>query len=236
NKVWGHVIDLLAVAAGRLRMQLQSAQRSGTKASIRPARSISVLKPQRCQAVQAWKQEIGAVLLAASLVISAPAMAEAQPRMLSDLARGDYSFVDVNGNGIIDQEEINNLAKQVAQEEGFVAPDEEVVAFTTRLFDLNQDGKLVVDELLTGIVLENAVDRDEVTVPEDVFKVFDQDGDGFVSRKEWTAPLGDLGVNGEAMKDFVFDRVQYLQRQDGKLDVAETRNALSLLRVAVLGY
>lgn len=47
-------------------------------------------------------------------------------------------------------------------------------------------------------VTENAVDADAV-------KVFDRDSDGFTERKDWSAPFGDMGRQGEVVKEYIFE-------------------------------
>ena len=54
--------------------------------------------------------------------------------------------------------------------------------------------------------------------------------------EEFRNGLGDLGQNGDAMKDFVFSRVNHVIGSDGKLSVGGFGNALVLVRNVVLGY
>ena len=46
-------------------------------------------------------------------------------------------------------------------------------------------------------VSENAIDSDAV-------KVFDKNGDGQTERSDWSAPFGDMGPQGEVVKDYIF--------------------------------
>jgi hypothetical protein len=35
-------------------------------------------------------------------------------------------------------------------------------------------------------------------------QVFDRNSDGYIEASEWSAPFGNLGPNGEAVKQYVF--------------------------------
>ncbi len=52
---------------------------------------------------------------------------------------------------------LNNLPKQVAEGEGFAQPSDAQLEFTLKLFDLNQDGRLSTDEMLTSLALDAVV-------------------------------------------------------------------------------
>lgn len=84
------------------------------------------------------------------------------------------------------------------------------------------------------MVLDGAVDDD--AVDSDVFDVFDRNRNGTVEVEEFRAGLGDLGRNGDAMKDYVFSRVNHVIGSDGKLSVGGFGNALVMVRNVVLGY
>lgn len=43
-------------------------------------------------------------------------------------------------------------------------------------------------------------------------------------------------AGGEALKEYVFQRVDWLQNNDGKLDLNELGNGLQMMRVMVMGY
>jgi hypothetical protein len=63
-----------------------------------------------------------------------------------------------------------------------------------------------------------------------------RNGNGTVEADEFRAGLGDLGSNGEAMKDYVFHRVDHVIGSSGKLSVGGFGNALVLVRNVMLGY
>eukprot|EP00955_Chlamydomonas_euryale_P081788 363626-Chlamydomonas_euryale.AAC.8 len=46
---------------------------------------------------------------------------------------------------------------QVSEEEGFAEPSSKQLSFTLRLFDLNQDGTLTTDEMLTSLAMDSVV-------------------------------------------------------------------------------
>lgn len=148
--------------------------------------------------------------------------------------RTEFAFVDSNSDGIVDLDELKQISSQVSQEEGFAQPVEEQLSFTLRLFDLNQDGKLTTDEMLTSLALDAVVTEDAVDA--DALKVFDRNGDGIVERAEWSAPFGDMGRQGEATKEYIFNRVDHLYDGNGQLEAQELINALNLVRTVALGY
>lgn len=63
-----------------------------------------------------------------------------------------------------------------------------------------------------------------------------RNNNGFIEPTEFRDMLGDLGPNGDAMKDFVFDRVNQLSGSDRKLPLSAFANALVLVRATLLGY
>jgi len=154
---------------------------------------------------------------------------------LADVMRPTYEFVDSNKNGVITLDEIKQLSSEVSQTEGFAQPTETQLQFTMRLFDLNQDGTLTTDEMLTSLALDSVVSED--AVDEDAYNIFDKNGDGFVDRADWRAPFGDIGGDrGEEVKNYVFNRVDHLNDGDNKLNVTELGNGITLMRTLVLGY
>ena len=56
-----------------------------------------------------------------------------------------YEF-DSDKSGFVDEIELENLMKKFAQTNGGDAPSKEDVAKTLKAFDLNQDGKISLDE------------------------------------------------------------------------------------------
>jgi hypothetical protein len=59
---------------------------------------------------------------------------------------------------------------------------------------------------------------------------------GLIDQSEFRAGLGDLGPQGDAAKDFVFDRVNRTSQSNGQLDLTNFGNALLLARTMILGY
>ncbi|GLC41405.1 hypothetical protein PLESTB_001014700 [Pleodorina starrii] len=179
-------------------------------------------------------------LLAAGLAIgmslsATPALAAApQFNSLADIVRSSFEFVDENKDGVITKQELLRTSKAVAEDVEFMLPDESQLDFAMKLFDLNQDGTLATDELLASIALDGAVGDDAIDA--DVVRVFDKDGDGFVSLREFKAGVPPLGPNGEAAKEYIFTRVDQVVDGDSRLDTQEFANALTLMRTTVLGY
>ncbi|GAX78291.1 hypothetical protein CEUSTIGMA_g5733.t1 [Chlamydomonas eustigma] len=154
---------------------------------------------------------------------------------LADVMRPTYEFVDSNKNGVITLDEIKQLSSEVSQKEGFAEPSETQLQFTMRLFDLNQDGTLTTNEMLTSLALDAVVSED--AVDEDTYNIFDKNGDGFVERDDWSAPFGDIGgERGEEVKTYVFNRVDHLNDGDNRLNVTELGNGITLVRTLALGY
>jgi len=197
--------------------------------------------PQGKQAAGSnWHHQIAAGALAAALFLQTPEHVQAaEIRSLADLTRSEFSFVDQNKDGVISLEEMAGLARQVAQEEEFDEPGPELLAFSQRMFDLNQDGTTTTDEMLTSLALSNAVSEETGEVDTDAIKMFDKDGDGLIMRRDWSPPFGDMGVSGNELKNYTFDRVDFLsgpEGPDGKLSVQEIGQALTLMRTQVMGY
>lgn len=177
---------------------------------------------------------LGISLTAVPVVAPQPAVAASQYSSLADIVRKDFAFVDEDKNGIITKDELLRTSKTVAEDIDFMIPSDEQLDFTMKLFDLNQDGTLSTDELLASIALDGAVGDDAVDA--DVVSVFDKDGDGYVTLREFKSGVPPLGPNGEAAKEYIFGRVDSVVDGDGKLDPQEFANALVILRTAVLGY
>ncbi|KAG1659827.1 hypothetical protein FOA52_003770 [Chlamydomonas sp. UWO 241] len=171
--------------------------------------------------------------MAAPLAFTGPANA-AQYNNLADVMREGFAFVDSNADGVITLSELKQISSQVSSEENMAQPSDTQLSFTLRLFDLNQDGTLTTDEMLTSLALDAVVSEDAVDA--DAVKVFDKNGDGLVEKRDWSAPFGDMGAQGETVKGYVFDRVDHLYDGDGKLNTTELGNGLTLMRTLALGY
>ncbi|MEW5304916.1 MAG: hypothetical protein WDW36_007493 [Sanguina aurantia] len=182
-------------------------------------------------------------MLAAGLSVVlalSPASAQAASfTRLSDVLRPQFEFVDADKNGFISKAELLRTSEKVADEESFEVPTDSQLEETLRLFDLNSDGRLALDELLVAVALDGAVSED--AVDSDVVGVFDQDRDGLVSMSEFNSTLGDFGPSGEGMKEFVFRRVDTLAAGGGRnspdqLDPTELGRSLQMIRTLVLGF
>ncbi|GIL81692.1 hypothetical protein Vretimale_1335 [Volvox reticuliferus] len=183
--------------------------------------------------------KVASQLLTAGLALgisfsASPVVAAPQYNSLADIVRSSFEFVDENKDGVITKEELLRTSKAVAEDVDFMLPDESQLDFAMKLFDLNQDGTLSTDELLASIALDGAVGDDAIDA--DVVNVFDKDGDGFVSLREFKSGVPPLGPNGEAAKEYIFSRVDQVINGDNRLDTQEFANALTLTRTVVLGY
>jgi len=158
----------------------------------------------------------------------------AAPQSLSEIIKEEYGFVDSNTDGVISREELQQVVKQISQDEALPLLDGAQLDFSMRLYDLNGDGVLKSEELLRALALDGAVDDD--AIDKDVVEVFDRNNSGTIDRAEFNQGLGDLGPEGDAVKNFVFNRVDRLTQSNGQLDVTDFANALTLARVVILGY
>lgn len=178
---------------------------------------------------------ISAAALAIGLLLSQPVMpALAAPQSLAEIVKEEFGFVDPTADGIISRDELQQVVKQISQDEALPLLDDAQLDFSMRLYDLNGDGVLKSEELLRALALDGAVDDD--AIDKDVVAVFDRNNNGTIDRAEFRQGLGDLGPDGTALKDFVFDRVDRLTQSNGQLDLTDFANALTLARVVVLGY
>lgn len=169
--------------------------------------------------------------------VTTPALAAQST--LADVVRQEFAIlqqIDNNKDGIVTKSEIIEFAKKTAEDEYFPLPSEDQLDFTMRVFDLNQDNKLTMDELLSSIALDRALDEDDNVVTEAVFKVFDKNNDGGISQAEFRATLGDLGPNGEELKDYIYQRENMISAGNRSFDNVQLANALTMTRTAVLGY
>lgn len=187
-----------------------------------------------CAASRPTMASMGAAAAVALTLLASPAVSAAELNTLADVMRPQFEFVDANKDGLIDLKELQQISRSVSEEEGMALPNESQLAFTLKLFDLNQDGQLTTDEMLTSLALDAVVSED--AVDEDAVKVFDKNGDGLVERADWSGPFGDMGADGEVVKGYIFERVDRLFDGDNKLNTTELGNALNLVRTIALGY
>lgn len=212
-------------------------QRSTRRAAVRPRTALvcNASRSSQTPLHQSLLSAASATLLSAALTLAPAPLALAEEfKTIADVVRADFIFVDGNKDGVVSQEELKELSKQLADEQDMPTADPTQLEFTYKLFDLNQDGKLTTEEVLRSIALDGAVDDD--AVDESVFEVFDRNKDQKVDRGEWVAALGDFGPNGDGFKQYVFTRVDHLTESQGKLDINEFATALVVVRTAALGY
>lgn len=73
-------------------------------------------------------------------------------------------------------------------------------------------------------------------IDEDFYAVFDKDKNDKISLEEFKAGWGDIGPNGEAVKEYCFKRVDRLAQANGELSLEDFFNAANIIRSTVLGY
>ncbi|PNW87170.1 hypothetical protein CHLRE_02g111700v5 [Chlamydomonas reinhardtii] len=208
--------------------------RTRVSSAAAPAQRRSVIAAAARPSQQLASQALAAGLALGITLSGAPALAASPYSSLADIVRPQFAFVDEDKNGVITKQELLRTSQAVAEDVDFLVPGEGQLDFAMKLFDLNQDGTLTTDELLSAIALDGAVSDD--AIDKDVVSVFDKDGDGFVTLREFKAGVPPLGPGGEAAKEYIFNRVDQLVNADSKLDQQEFANALILTRTAVLGY
>jgi hypothetical protein len=229
---------MLASQASLLRRPSRPAPGYGTRVGCRASSSprSSSAQPAQPAPPQQLLGAASAALLGLALALApAPALAE-EYRTIADVVQADFVFVDGNKDGMVTQQELRELSKQLASEADVPggAAAEPDIEFTYKLFDLNADGVLTTEEVLRSIALDGAVSDD--AVDSGVFKLVDSNSDGRVDRSEFVRALGDFGPSGDEFKGFVFARTDYITGGQGRLDVSGFANALVIVRNSVLGY
>eukprot|EP00879_Flechtneria_rotunda_P003595 GHRR01003830.1.p1 GENE.GHRR01003830.1~~GHRR01003830.1.p1 ORF type:complete len:221 (+),score=96.88 GHRR01003830.1:72-734(+) len=218
-----------------LKRQLQRS--TATRVHCQAAKNIAVAPiRQRPSSVQHLVNAAGTTALAVSLAVMPinAAQAASAPQQLADILREEYKFIDENNDGLVTKSEVQKLVKNISSENNVPLIDGDQLDFSMKLFDLNQDGKLTSEEVLRSLVLDGAVDEEAVDA--DVFSVFDNNKNESIEKEEFRKALGDLGSNGDAAKDFVFQRVDYLSGSNGHLNAGAFGTALVLMRSVLLGY
>lgn len=238
----GLQIQRSACAAAASSSRCASAQRVVVACSTSARTAAASQQPQQQRQGERQQPPLASQLLAAGLAAGLafglpavpPARAAEQFASLADIVRPSFAFVDANKDGIITKEELQQTSKEVASEIDFMLPGEQQLDFAMRLFDLDQDGRLTAEELLTSVALDGAVSED--ALDEAVWKVFDRNADGAIDVSEWRGALPPLGPGGEGIKEYTFGRVDRLVGAGGRLGQQDFANALTLLRISVLGY
>ena len=107
-----------------------------------------------------------------------------------------FQMFDRSGNGWITKKELGESLKNL----GIHIPDKELASMIENI-DVNGDGCVDIDEF--GALYRSIMEeRDEEEDMREAFKVFDQDGDGFITVEELRSVLASLGLKqGRTVED-----------------------------------
>ncbi|XP_028122836.1 calmodulin-like protein 3 [Camellia sinensis] len=117
-------------------------------------------------------------------------------RMDADELRRVFQMFDKNGDGRITKKELNESLENM----GIFIPDSELTHMIEKI-DVNGDGCVDIDEF--GALYQSIMDeKDEEEDMREAFKVFDQNGDGFITVEELRSVLAALGLKqGRTVED-----------------------------------
>jgi len=131
------------------------------------------------------------------------------PEQIQDL-REAFSLFDKNGDGHIDTKELSSVLRSLGNFDRNVKRD------VLMDFDANENDRISFDEFLEVMASRVASDSDLLVA----FKVFDKNGDGKISKQEFTDVLATLG---EARSEAEISEImrQSDTNQDGQIDYTE---------------
>ncbi|XP_075260896.1 uncharacterized protein LOC142352280 [Convolutriloba macropyga] len=138
--------------------------------------------------------------------------------------RSAFNLFDQDGDGAISEEELGKMMAQLGQP----MSSQELKEFIEEI-DIDGNGMVEFNEFLEMMVKKNpsAIDgkddrTDDIAI---AFKVFDRNGDGFVTKAELMHVLMSLGEN--LTEDDVLEIIDEGDKdKDGKLSYAEFRSLL----------
>ncbi|KAE8731834.1 putative calcium-binding protein CML27 [Hibiscus syriacus] len=153
------------------------------------------------------------------------------PSLNSVRLRRVFDIFDKNHDGIITVQEIHHALARLGLETDLCHLDSTINSFINPgNIGLTYDGFVALhqslDETFFGLDLEEEEEEDESDLKE-AFKVFDEDGDGFISAKELQAALWKLGLpEGKEI-----GRVEQMicsvdQNHDGCVDFVEFKHMM----------
>ena len=118
-----------------------------------------------------------------------------------DELQNTFKLLDKDNNGRLTKEEL-----MIGYAKVFGASPEQVEIEVNKIFeqiDSNKSGEIDFSEFLVATANEyKNVSRKRV---EQTFKIFDQDGDGFIDRKELTNVMGAFEINDEEWRAMIKD-------------------------------
>jgi calcium-binding protein CML len=107
-----------------------------------------------------------------------------------------FQMFDRDGDGSITKKELFDSLQNL----GIHIPEDELTAMIDKI-DINGDGCVDIDEfggLYTAIMDEQQNEDEDIM---EAFKVFDQNGDGFITVEELRSVLISLGLKGRTLED-----------------------------------
>lgn len=114
-------------------------------------------------------------------------MSDLTDTQLKDLQE-TFSLFDANGNGYITTQELAQAMRQLGQN-----PTNKEIKEMIAKVDANNDGKLNFEEFKSMMVEKMKLPADTEKEMKDAFRMFDRDGNGFVSAAELKHIMTNLG-------------------------------------------
>ncbi|GAA0152057.1 calmodulin-related [Lithospermum erythrorhizon] len=116
--------------------------------------------------------------------------------MDADELRRVFQMFDRNGDGRITKKELHDSLRNIV----ISIPDVELIQMIDKI-DVNGDGCVDIDEF--GELYQSIMDeKDEEEDMKEAFKVFDRNGDGFITVEELKSVLASLGLKqGRTVED-----------------------------------
>ena len=116
-----------------------------------------------------------------------PLWSDLTETQLKDLQE-TFSLFDANGNGYITTQELAQAMRQLGQN-----PTNKEIKEMIAKVDANNDGKLNFEEFKSMMVEKMKLPADTEKEMKDAFRMFDRDGNGFVSAAELKHIMTNLG-------------------------------------------
>ncbi|KAK1272585.1 putative calcium-binding protein CML25 [Acorus gramineus] len=145
---------------------------------------------------------------------------------LSNQLRQVFNLIDANGDGLISSSELKEVLHCLGHEKSKASKEAEGMV---RGVDCNGDGFIDLDEFME--VVEGGGEGDGDQELRDAFKVFDVDGNGFISAAELRRVMVGLGHDMCSLRE-CSRMIRGVDRDgDGRVDFEEFRSMMSANRV-----
>ncbi|EPS65259.1 hypothetical protein M569_09516 [Genlisea aurea] len=159
------------------------------------------------------------------------------PSLNSVRLRRIFDLFDNNKDNVITVEELREALVHL----GLAADPSEMESMVKSYIRPGQEGLSYEDfealHISLGealLVNESAAEEEEEEDLKEAFKVFDEDGDGFISARELQAVLGKLGLKeGNEMERVEMMISSVDENEDGRVDIAEFKNMMRNVAVPV---